>query len=176
MQVMPDEIKGQVDQLFARAPAAAGEVQQEAQQAQQAAGGGSMLEAAQRVVRGVQDGATPQDRDAALNVIAQQAGISREEAEQRLTQFQATYRDYSQRAAEQARQTAEVAASTVAQVSFWSVVALVLGALLAAGATQISAEAGYAGVGPNFLPLVVGVMLTLCGGWLDDWIKEKLKF
>lgn len=132
MQVMPDEIKGQVDQLFARAPAAAGEVQQEAQQAQQAAGGGSMLEAAQRVVRGVQDGATPQDRDAALNVIAQQAGISREEAEQRLTQFQATYRDYSQRAAEQARQTAEVAASTVAQVSFWSVVALVLGALLAA--------------------------------------------
>ena len=31
------------------------------------------------------------------------------------------------------------------------------GALLAAGATQISAEAGYAGVGPNFLPWLVAV-------------------
>ena len=84
MQVLPDEIRGQVDQLFARAPAAAGEVQQQAQQAQQAAGGGSLLDAAQRVVRGVQDGASPQDRDAAVNVIAQQAGIPREEAERRL--------------------------------------------------------------------------------------------
>ena len=40
---------------------------------------------------------------------------------------------------------------------------LVLGALLAAGATQISAEAGYAGVGPNFLPWVVSLALLACG-------------
>jgi len=43
---------------------------------------------------------------------------------------------------------------------------LTLGALLAAGATQISAEAGYAGVGPNFLPWLVAVALMLCGGFL----------
>lgn len=43
---------------------------------------------------------------------------------------------------------------------------LTLGALLAAGATQISAEAGYAGVGPNFLPWVVAAALMLCGGFL----------
>jgi putative tricarboxylic transport membrane protein len=43
---------------------------------------------------------------------------------------------------------------------------LVLGLLLAVGAVQISSEAGYAGVGPNFLPAVVGGMLTLCGAWL----------
>jgi putative tricarboxylic transport membrane protein len=42
----------------------------------------------------------------------------------------------------------------------------VLGLLLAAGATQISSEAGYAGVGPNFLPWLVAVMLTVCGAWL----------
>ena len=42
----------------------------------------------------------------------------------------------------------------------------VLGLLLAAGATQISSDAGYAGVGPNFLPWLVAVMLTLCGAWL----------
>ena len=132
MQVLPDDIRGQAERLFDHAPSAAGQVQQEVQQTQQAAGGGSMLDAVQRVVRGVQEGASPQDRDAALNVIAQQAGIPREQAEQRLTEFQATYRQYSTQAAEQARQSAQVAAETVSQVSFWSVVALVLGAVLAA--------------------------------------------
>jgi putative tricarboxylic transport membrane protein len=42
----------------------------------------------------------------------------------------------------------------------------VLGAGLAAGATQISSEAGYGGVGPNFLPWVVGLALVACGGFL----------
>ena len=44
--------------------------------------------------------------------------------------------------------------------------ALVLGAFLAFGATFISSEAGYAGVGPNFLPWVVAAVLTVCGAWL----------
>lgn len=34
------------------------------------------------------------------------------------------------------------------------------------GAFQLSSDAGYAGVGPNFLPLVVGAMLCVCGVWL----------
>jgi len=41
-----------------------------------------------------------------------------------------------------------------------------LGLLIAAGATQISSEAGYGGVGPNFLPWVVGGALALCGVFL----------
>ena len=41
---------------------------------------------------------------------------------------------------------------------------LITGALLAAGATQISSEAGYGGVGPNFLPWLVSVALIVCGG------------
>jgi putative tricarboxylic transport membrane protein len=41
--------------------------------------------------------------------------------------------------------------------------AIVIGALLAYGATQIPAAAGYAGVGPNFLPWVVAVALLVCG-------------
>lgn len=132
MQVLPDDLRNQALALFERAPATVGQAQQEAEQVRQAAGGGSMLEAVQRVVRGVRDGASPQDREAALNVIAQQTGIPREDAERRLNDFQATYRDYAQRAAEQARQTAQTAAETVSQVSFWSVVTLVLGAVLAA--------------------------------------------
>jgi putative tricarboxylic transport membrane protein len=43
---------------------------------------------------------------------------------------------------------------------------LLLGLLVAAGATQISSEAGYGGVGPNFLPWVVGGLLALCGAFL----------
>jgi putative tricarboxylic transport membrane protein len=43
---------------------------------------------------------------------------------------------------------------------------LALGAVLAYGATFISSDAGYAGVGPNFLPWVVAGVLSLCGGWL----------
>jgi putative tricarboxylic transport membrane protein len=40
---------------------------------------------------------------------------------------------------------------------------LVLSALLAAGATQISGQAGYAGAGPNFLPWVVSAVMALMG-------------
>jgi putative tricarboxylic transport membrane protein len=43
---------------------------------------------------------------------------------------------------------------------------LLLGGGIVAGATQISAEAGYGGVGPNFLPWVVGLALMVCGGFL----------
>jgi putative tricarboxylic transport membrane protein len=44
--------------------------------------------------------------------------------------------------------------------------ALALGGLLVSGATQISSDAGYGGVGPNFLPWVVGIGLLLCGPFL----------
>lgn len=43
---------------------------------------------------------------------------------------------------------------------------LAAGLLLAVGATQIRSEAGYSGVGPNFLPWLVAAMLALCGGLL----------
>jgi putative tricarboxylic transport membrane protein len=40
---------------------------------------------------------------------------------------------------------------------------LLVGIAIALGAIGISSEAGYSGVGPNFLPWVVGSMLALCG-------------
>jgi putative tricarboxylic transport membrane protein len=43
---------------------------------------------------------------------------------------------------------------------------LVVGALLAFGALSISTEAGYGGVGPNFLPWVVSAALVVCGALL----------
>ena len=43
---------------------------------------------------------------------------------------------------------------------------LAIGAGMAIGATQISSEAGYSGVGPNFLPWLVAAMLMICGALL----------
>lgn len=43
---------------------------------------------------------------------------------------------------------------------------LLLAIGLAWGATAIPAQAGYAGVGPNFLPWVVAAALGICGGML----------
>lgn len=43
---------------------------------------------------------------------------------------------------------------------------VLLGAGLAFGAISIPSAAGYAGVGPNFLPWVVALALCVCGGCL----------
>lgn len=40
---------------------------------------------------------------------------------------------------------------------------MVLSGLMMVGAQSIPSEAGYGGVGPNFLPLVVAVGLMVCG-------------
>ena len=41
-----------------------------------------------------------------------------------------------------------------------------LGALVLAAAARLPSQAGYTGVGPDFVPLLVGVMLLVCGGLL----------
>ena len=43
---------------------------------------------------------------------------------------------------------------------------LLLGLGLAVGAFSIPSAAGYGGVGPNFLPWLVAVALTVCGGFI----------
>ena len=43
---------------------------------------------------------------------------------------------------------------------------LAIGVIMALGATMIPAEAGYSGVGPNFLPSLVAIVLLVCGAWI----------
>jgi putative tricarboxylic transport membrane protein len=43
---------------------------------------------------------------------------------------------------------------------------LLIGLGLAAGAVSIPSAAGYGGVGPNFLPWLIAVSLTVCGGFI----------
>lgn len=47
-----------------------------------------------------------------------------------------------------------------------AVATLAAAGLLAAGARDISGEAGYAGIGPNFVPWLVAIALGICGLWL----------
>lgn len=56
-------------------------------------------------------------------------------------------------------------AAARAQAIVGAGVLLIAGAL-AAGAIQIPANAGYGGVGPNFLPWFVAAVLAVCGGFL----------
>lgn len=41
-----------------------------------------------------------------------------------------------------------------------------LGVLFVVGSFGLPSDAGYAGVGPNFLPLLVGLLLSVCGVFL----------
>lgn len=43
---------------------------------------------------------------------------------------------------------------------------LAVAAIMAAGATQISAEAGYSGIGPNFLPWFIAAVLAVLGAFM----------
>lgn len=47
-----------------------------------------------------------------------------------------------------------------------SVGVLALGLLFVWGSFGLPSEAGYSGVGPNFLPLLVGLLLSVCGVFL----------
>lgn len=128
-QVLPDDLRAQVDRLFERGQAAA---QGAGQQAQQATGTTGNLDAARRVIAGVRDGASPQDRQAAVNVIAQQAGVPPEEADRRLNDFQNSYRQYVTDAKAKATDAAQKAAKGASQAATWSFVALLVGLIVAA--------------------------------------------
>jgi hypothetical protein len=101
-------------------------------QGQEGAGGqdaGGLLQQVMAVARG---GVSDQERQRLVDQLAQQTGITREEAEAQLQQLQTQYQDALASAEQQAREAAQATADAVAQGSFWSFVALLLGAAAAA--------------------------------------------
>lgn len=133
---LPAGLRGQAEQLLQRgtqqAQQAAGEVQQQANEAandaRQATGEQDLSTALREIVAGLGEGATPEERQAAVQVISQQAGISQQEAEQRLSQFQAQY----DQAVAQAREAADKAANAVSTGAFGGFVAMLLGLVVGA--------------------------------------------
>ncbi len=57
-------------------------------------------------------------------------------------------------------------AAAVRAQTLVGVAVLLIGVALGFGAIGISSEAGYGGVGPNFLPWLVAIALAACGAWM----------
>jgi len=73
---------------------------------------------------------TPEERARAVDLVQRGAGISRDEAEQRVTGMEQTLAQAAQRA----REAADAAASAAAHAAFWAFAALLIGAIAAAAA------------------------------------------
>ncbi|WP_198968684.1 tripartite tricarboxylate transporter TctB family protein [Xylophilus sp. ASV27] len=66
---------------------------------------------------------------------------------------------------------AEAAPGAATPASTWPQTLVGVGVLLTGlglgfGAISISSDAGYGGVGPNFLPWLMAAALSVCGGWI----------
>ncbi len=133
---LPPQLRDQARQLLARGQqqadqavdAAQTEANQAADTARQAAGTQDLGAAVSEIFQGLGRDATPEQRQAAVSAISSQAGISQQEAEQRLNQFQGQY----DQAMAQARQAAAEAADTASTTAFVAFVGLLLGCIVGA--------------------------------------------
>ena len=101
-------------------------------QAQEATGAQDTSDLLEQVLAVARGGVSDQERQRIIDQLVQQTGITREEAEARLQQLETQYQDALAAAEQQAQQAAQATAETVSQGSFWSFVALLLGAVAAA--------------------------------------------
>ena len=136
LSVLPDNLERQARELLNKggqqAQQAANQAQQQGQQAaqnaQQATGQQDLGAAMKDILAGVQQDATPEEHQAAVQMISQEAGIPQQEAEQRLQKFQQAYNDATAKAEQAAQETAK----TVSATAFGTFVALVLGLIVGA--------------------------------------------
>ena len=136
LDTLPEPLKSQAQQLLQKGADQAQQAgdqlqdrtQQAGEQARQATGQEDLSGAISTIVAGLGENATPDQRNAATQVIAQQAGIPQQEAEQRLQEFQQKY----DAAMQKARQAADDAAQTVSTASFGAFVAMLLGLVVGA--------------------------------------------
>jgi polyhydroxyalkanoate synthesis regulator phasin len=101
-------------------------------QAQEATGAQDTSDLLEQVLAVARGGVSDQERQRIIDQLVQQTGITREEAEARLQQLESQYQEALAAAEQQAQQAAQATAETVSQGSFWSFVALLLGAVAAA--------------------------------------------
>ena len=120
--ISPEQIQEQAEQLLR--PEEPGQLSAEQARSE-------LVDALRQMATGSEQEAA-QARERAAALIAQQAGISPEEANQRLDQLQAEVQQRVDQAAAQATEAADATASAASSASIWAFVAFVLGA--AAGA------------------------------------------
>jgi polyhydroxyalkanoate synthesis regulator phasin len=120
--ISPEQIQEQVEQLLR--PEQPGALSPEQARSE-------LVDALRQMATGSEQEAT-QAQERAATIIAQQAGISPEQANQRLDQLKTEIQQRTDQAAEQATEAADTAASAASSASIWAFVALVLGACAAA--------------------------------------------
>ena len=118
----PEQIRDQAEQLLR--PEQPGQLSAEQARSE-------LVDALRQMVTGSEQEAA-QARERAATIIAQQAGISPEQANQRLDQLTAEVQQRADQAAAQATEAADAAASAASTASIWAFVAFVLGAAAAA--------------------------------------------
>jgi polyhydroxyalkanoate synthesis regulator phasin len=79
------------------------------------------------------------DRQAVIDILVQQGGMSQEEAESTLQNLETQYQQAVQEIEQQAREAAQGAAEAVSSAALWSFIALLLGALAAAAGGWLGA-------------------------------------
>jgi hypothetical protein len=79
------------------------------------------------------------DRQAVINILVEQGGMSQEEAESTLQNLETEYEQAVQEIEQQAGQAAEAAAEAVSSAAFWSFIALLLGGIAAAAGGWLGA-------------------------------------
>jgi polyhydroxyalkanoate synthesis regulator phasin len=79
------------------------------------------------------------DRQAVTDILVQQGGMTEEEAESTLQDLEAAYQQAVQEIEQQAGQAAQAAAEAVSSAALWSFIALLLGAIAAAGGGWLGA-------------------------------------
>ena len=133
---LPPQLQAQAEELLARgenqaqdaAQNAQGAAQGAAADAREATGEEDLGAAVGEIYAGIQTDATPEERQAAVTVIASQAGIPEAEAETRLTEFQGRYEEV----VAEARQAAGTAADALSGAAFATFVAMLLGLIVGA--------------------------------------------
>ena len=120
--ISPEQIQEQAEQLLR--PEEPGQLSAEQARSE-------LVDALRQMATGSEQEAA-QARERAAALIAQQAGISPDEANQRLDQLQAEVQQRADQATAQATEAADATASAASSASIWAFVAFVLGA--AAGA------------------------------------------
>ncbi|MBB4004937.1 hypothetical protein [Aurantimonas endophytica] len=128
-------LRAEAEQMLRRArqvpPAAAPESEGEtppAEAPQQPSSAEETATAIAAVIAGIDEAATSEERQAAVDAIAREAGIPESEARQRLQRFQQRYDE----AIRTARQAADAAAGAVSTASFGAFIALLLGLVVGA--------------------------------------------
>lgn len=136
----------QPENLAAQAQQAADTVGQAAEEAAQAPADAEeeIRNAFDRLIAMGQETVSEVDREAVVNVLVARTDMSREEAQQTVKEYEATAeqaRQQLQQAGEQATQTADQVIASVSRAALWTAIAMVVGAVAAAGGGATGAPA-----------------------------------